>query len=391
MTLAERWMLPDGITEILPADASRIETLRRRLLDLYHSWGYDLVIPPMVEFTDSLLIGLGRDIELSTFRVTDQISGRMMGIRADITPQTARIDAHSFPRSGANRLCYAGHVLHTRPRTPHGSRAPIQTGAELYGNGSLDADIEIISLMLETLAAAGIDEVHLDLGHVAIFRSIIARAGLDEEREAELFRLVQDKVQTELGSWLEQHVADADLRTWLLALPGLHGGREVLENAAGALAGAPTEVSEALQELTRVAGVIAQRYPQTRLFFDLGELRGYDYESGLVFAAYTPGHGHAVANGGRYDGIGAVFGRARPATGFSTDLSLLGSLGTVAFSEPGIILAPVEADPELWALVAELRQSGERVISELGDDPELRQRCDRQLVREDGKWRLVPL
>ncbi|WP_308364186.1 MULTISPECIES: ATP phosphoribosyltransferase regulatory subunit [unclassified Microbulbifer] len=392
MTRADRWMLPDGIAEILPADAVQIETLRRRLLDLYHSWGYELVIPPMVEFTDSLLVGMGRELELSTFKVTDQLSGRTLGIRADITPQAARIDAHSFPRAGANRLCYAGQVLHTRPRTPLGSRAPIQIGAELYGVESLGADLEVISLMLESLLAAGVQQIHLDLGHVAIYRSLAQVAGLDEEQWRELFALLQSKASADIQRWVADNVSEPRAAAWLRELPRLAGGRECLAHARELFDGAPAPLGQALADLQRVADSLVQRYPAVELFFDLSEVRGYDYETGLVFAAYTPGHGQALANGGRYNGIGAVFGRERAATGFSTDLVALNTLGREAGPEAGAILAPAGDGEALWCAVEKLRRQGEVVIGALPDgaEGELLARCDRELVLENGDWVVKP-
>ena len=395
MTQADRWMLPDGIAEILPADAVQIETLRRRLLDLYHSWGYELIIPPMLEFTESLLIGMGRDIDLSTFKVTDQLSGRTLGIRADITPQAARIDAHSFPRAGANRLCYAGQVLHTRPRTAMGSRAPIQIGAELYGVEDLQADIEVISLMLESLLAAGVEQIHLDLGHVAIYRSLAQAAELDSEQQLELFGLLQRKASADVQRWVADNVGAAEVAGWLRALPALAGGRDCLARARDIFAGAPPELQAALADLQRVADALQQRYPAVEYFFDLSEVRGYDYETGLVFAAYTPGHGQDLANGGRYNGIGAVFGRERAATGFSTDLVALNTLGRTPAPLGDAILAPqVEgADGEsLWSAVEQLRRSGEVVIGALPDgaEGEVQARCDRELVQKDGTWIVQP-
>ncbi|MFI2811947.1 ATP phosphoribosyltransferase regulatory subunit [Microbulbifer sp. YPW16] len=392
MTQPDRWMLPEGIAEILPADAKCIETLRRRLLDLYHSWGYELVIPPMVEFTDSLLIGMGRDIDLSTFKVTDQLSGRTLGIRADITPQAARIDAHSFPRAGANRLCYAGQVLHTRPRTAMGSRAPIQIGAELYGVDSLQADIEVISLMLESLLAAGVEQIHLDLGHVAIYRSLAAAAGLDAEQQGELFGMLQSKASADIQQWVADNIGETRIASWLCALPGLAGGNDCLARARELFDEAPQALREALADLQQVADALAQRYPAVELFFDLSEVRGYDYETGLVFAAYTPGHGQALANGGRYNGIGSVFGRERPATGFSTDLVALNTLGRDSLAEPGAIFAPQVDGESLWRKVDALRRAGEVVITAMPDigEGEILERCDRELVERDGEWVVQP-
>ena len=394
MTQAERWMLPDGIAEILPADAKRVETLRRNLLDLYHRWGYELIIPPMVEFADSLLIGMGRDVDLSTFRVTDQLSGRSLGIRADITPQAARIDSHSFPRGGANRLCYAGQVLYTRPRAPMGPRAPIQIGAELYGVESLQGDIEVISLMIETLRTAGIREIHLDLGHVAVFRSLARAAGLDEDQKSELIALLQSKAVADIERWVDDNITSADAATWLRTLPRLAGGPECLARAQELFANGPDALKGALDELQKVADAVARRYPQVALFFDLGEMRGYDYETGLVFAAYSPGYGQALANGGRYNGIGAVFGRDRAATGFSTDLAAINALGDNGEREAGAILAPASDCELLWQTVESLRAEGEVVISLMGDagsdDSETLARCDRELVREGADWVVKP-
>ncbi|BBM01018.1 ATP phosphoribosyltransferase regulatory subunit [Microbulbifer sp. GL-2] len=391
MTQADRWMLPDGIAEILPADAVQVETLRRRLLDLYHCWGYELVIPPMLEFTESLLIGMGRDVDLSTFKVTDQISGRTLGIRADITPQTARIDAHSFPRVGANRLCYAGQVLYTRPRTAMGSRAPLQVGAELFGEDRLSGDIEVISLMLESLQVAGIEQIYMDLGHVAIYRSLAEAAGLSEAQRGELSALLQNKASADVRSWVAANVADVQVAAWLQALPSLAGGLECLARARELLSGAPEPLLAALSDLLQVAEALSERYPAVELFFDLSEVRGYDYETGLVFAAYTPGHGQALANGGRYNGIGAVFGRDRPATGFSSDLVALNTLGNRAVPSAGAIRAPESSGvegAELWRIVDELRKRGEVVIATLSDgaDSDLHSRCDRELVLEGGSW-----
>ncbi|WP_226643401.1 ATP phosphoribosyltransferase regulatory subunit [Microbulbifer variabilis] len=395
MTQADRWMLPDGIAEILPAGAVQVETLRRRLLDLYHCWGYELVIPPMLEFTESLLIGMGRDLDLSTFKVTDQISGRTLGIRADITPQTARIDAHSFPRAGANRLCYAGQVLHTRPRTAMGSRAPIQIGAELFGVDSLGGDIEVISLMLESLQIAGVEDIYLDLGHVAIYRSLAEAAGLGDSEREELSALLQNKASTDVHSWVSENISNSQVAAWLQALPGLAGGLDCLERAATQLTGAPQPLLDALSDLQQVAEALGQRYPAVTLFFDLSEVRGYDYETGLVFAAYTPGHGQALANGGRYNGIGAVFGRDRPATGFSSDLVALNTLGISATPREGAILAPEvsgQQGAELWRTVDELRKRGEVVIATLSDSAEsdVYSRCDRELVLEGNSWVVKP-
>ena len=383
MTSVDRWLLPDGIEELLPPAASRVERLRRVLLDLHGRWGYQLVTPPLIEFTESLLIGLGSDIDLLTFRTTDQLSGRSLGIRADITPQVARIDAHSLAADGVSRYCYAGGVLHTRPTTLLGSRSPIMLGAELYGDDSLHADIEIISLMLETLLAAGVTDLTLDLGHVGICRALVARCGLDQEGEELVLDALQRKSLPDLEALLK-HV-DSDLLQSLATLAGLHGGIDVLERV-------PAGVDDdAVRVLRTVADAIGRRYPGIGIYLDLAELRGYRYHTGLVFAAYVAEQGHALANGGRYDDVGAVFGRPRPATGFSTDLKALLKLPASELPAPSTdaIAAPNGQDEALLAKIAELREAGNVVISRLSGEAD--SRCDRELVLRDGQWILEDL
>ena len=396
MTTADRWLLPDGIEELLPAPAAGAEGLRRALLDLYRSWGYQLVIPPLAEFTESLLIGSGADIDLLTFRLTDQLSGRAMGIRADITPQVARIDAHSLPREGVSRFCYAGTVLHTRPANLPGSRSPIMIGAELYGDAGIHADIEIIRLMLETLRRAGVEGITVDLGHVGICRRLLAESGLAPKAAAKVFDALQRKSIPDLEEALSEAdgagkdagkgaAAGSAGRERILELAALQGGAEVLERAPWAEA----EVSS----LRQVAAAVAAHYPEVEISFDLCELRGYRYHTGLVFAAYVPGHGRALANGGRYDDMGAVFGRARAATGFSSDLkALLQLLPENTDGESGAICAPLSAakaadEPALRRKVEELRAAGEVVIASLAGETD--PRCDRRLVAgRDGGWRI---
>lgn len=387
MTYADRWLLPDGVEEILPAEAKAIDTLRRRLLDLYSTWGYDMVIPPLLEYTDSLLIGLGRDVDLLTFKVTDQLSGRTLGIRADITPQTARMDAHSFHRTGPNRLCYAGHVVHTRPKNPLATRTPIQAGLELYGEPGITADIEVVSLLLESLSVAGLSRQHIDLGHVGIYRAIAADAGLSKVQEETFFELLQRKAMTEICAWVDANIQDARIAGLFLALPGLAGDKTVLDKARNLFAGLYA-AQQAVEQLARVADVIEQRYPSAELYFDLGELRGYHYLTGLVFAAFAPGYGNPIASGGRYDHIGEVFGRARPATGFAVDITAISKLGLLPRPSLSAIAVIESTDPQQWQAVIELRQKGERVVgvntttdlSELG--------CDRQLVLRDGRYQI---
>ena len=393
MTYADRWLLPDGIAEILPAQAEDIEQLRRDMLNLYHRWGYDLVIPPVLEFTESLLTGLGQDLDLLTFKVTDQLSGRSMGLRADITPQTARMDAHSFKREGVNRLCYAGHVIHTRPKSPLATRTPIQAGVELFGEASLTADIEVVSLLLESLQTAGVDQLNIDLGHVGIYRGLGVATNLDDEQEMALFSLLQQKAVSDIDAWVASQITQPNIAKLIRALPGLCGGVEVLEQARALLSEYVPDALQPIDELQQLAAVIAERYPSANLYFDISELRGYHYHTGVVFAAFAPGYGQAIANGGRYDHIGEVFGRARPATGFAVDLGALNALGTtVGALEPGI-LAPEVSDALSWKAIQDLRQQGERVVCTLSTNSLVREElnCDRELVLENGQYLVKPI
>ncbi len=315
---AVKWLLPEFIEDILPAEAKRIENLRRRILDLFFEKKYELVMPPLLEYMDSLLTGTGHDLELRTFKVVDQLSGRMMGVRADITPQVARIDAHLLNRKGVTRLCYCGSVLHTRPQAPGATREPLQIGAEMYGATGVEADVEMLELLCRALELAGVRKARVDIGHVAVFRAIAHGANMAGEREAELFEALQRKdvpALKELSKKLPAKTRDA-----LLLLPSLYGGVEVLSEAEKKLPSLP-EVKKALATLRKLAE--ACKFPAS---FDLAELRGYHYHSGVVFDAYCDGVTGAVARGGRYDEVGKAFGRARPATGFSIDLRSLANV-----------------------------------------------------------------
>ncbi|GBL56856.1 ATP phosphoribosyltransferase regulatory subunit [Pseudomonas citronellolis] len=361
------------------------------MLDLFQRWGYEFVVTPHIEYLESLLTGAGQDLDLRTFKVTDPASGRLMGFRADITPQVARMDAHSLRREGPNRLCYAGSVLHARPRALATSRSPIQLGAELYGDASPASDVEVISLMLDMLAMAEVPDVHMDLGHVGIYRGLARAADLSGEAEQALFDALQRKAVDEVAALTDG--LPAQLAGMLRALAELCGSREVLEQAAEVLADAPAVVKAALADLVVIANSLAQRFPQLPLYFDLGELRGYHYHTGVVFAAFVPGVGESIAQGGRYDHIGADFGRARPATGFSTDLKTLVTLGQVRLdaSVQGI-WAPAEG-AGLWQAVQQLRRDGRRVVQALpGQDAASAREagCDAQLQLREGNWQVVP-
>ncbi|AYC31221.1 ATP phosphoribosyltransferase regulatory subunit [Pseudomonas cavernae] len=393
MATVDRWLLPDGIEEVLPPEAARIEAARRQVLDLFQRWGYEFVVTPHIEYLESLLTGAGQDLDLRTFKVTDPQSGRLMGFRADITPQVARIDAHTLRREGPSRLCYAGSVLHAQPRALTTSRSPIQLGAELYGDASPASDVEVISLLLETLELAAVPDVHIDLGHVGIYRGLARAAGLSGEVEQQLFDALQRKAVDEVAALTES--LPPALSSMLRALAELCGDREVLDLAQACLVEAPAEVHAALDELIAIADTLARRYPELPLYFDLGELRGYHYHTGVVFAAFVPGVGQSIAQGGRYDDIGADFGRARPATGFSTDLKTLVTLGQMTLEEPAAgIWAPDSHDLALWQAVQRLRRDNLRVVQALpGQDANAAREagCDRQLALSDGRWQIVPL
>jgi ATP phosphoribosyltransferase regulatory subunit len=375
-----RWLLPEAIEDVLPRDAACIEALRRSLLDEFARNGYEFVIPPLLEYVESLLPGSGHDLDLRTFKLVDQISGRSMGLRADITPQVARIDAHLLNRKGVTRLCYCGSTLHTLPAGFNATREPLQIGAELYGHAGLEADIEVIRMLAAALGNCEIQVSRFDLGHVAVFRALAKLAGLAPEAEEELFGALQGKDVPTVRE-LVAGVADP-VRSALLVLPELYGDRRVLARAAQALPALP-EISAALSELQRLADALAG----LPLSFDLADLRGYHYHSGVAFAAYCAGNPSAVALGGRYDDFGRSYGRARPATGFSMDLRELARLSPD--EEPrGAILAPWPEDDAMHAEALRLRAHGERVVLALpGHEGTWREAgCDRILVRSGDNW-----
>jgi ATP phosphoribosyltransferase regulatory subunit len=380
-----RWLLPESIEDVLPETAARLEALRRRLLDAFRAHGYQLVMPPLVEYLDSLLTGSGRDLELRTFKLVDQTSGRTMGLRADITPQVARIDAHLLNRSGVARLCYCGSVVHTLASSLTATREPLQLGAEIYGHAGLEADKEVLRLLALSLTLAGVRATRIDLGHIGVFRALASRGGFDAEMAEELFTLLQAK---DLPALRELTVGISEpVRSALLALPECYGGREALARAARFLP-EEEEIASALAELGR----LAEALHDLPISFDLADLRGYHYHSGVVFAAYCGAHPAAIALGGRYDEVGKSFGRGRPATGFSMDLREIVDIAPAA-PVPGAILAPCRGDAGLAAAVQALRERGETVVIELpGHDGSWRGAgCSRKLEPRNGRWELVPL
>lgn len=387
-----RWMLPDGIEETLPAQARVLENLRRRLLDNFSGRGYDMVMTPFIEYLDALLAGTGQELDKQTFKVTDAISGRQMGIRADMTLQAARIDAHQIKQDAPVRLCYMGTVLRTMKNGFAGSRAPLQVGAELYGHAGIESDMEILELMLEMLSITGVMNVHIDLGHVGIFRGLTSEAGLDKQDEQVLFDALQRKAIPEINDFLKGLALDAGMKERFSALADLNGGVETLQRARDVLSGAGPGVQSALQEMEQISGLLKQRLPDLPVHYDLAELRGYAYQTGLVFAAFVPGYGQEIARGGRYDDIGSVFGCARPATGFSADLKTLIQLSSNLPDEiPGGIFAPAIDDEALRDRIRELRQQGERVVVELPGQQggAVETGCERILKQVEGSWQVV--
>jgi ATP phosphoribosyltransferase regulatory subunit len=391
MSDQDRWLLPEGIEEILPDEARRLEQLRRRLLDQFDAWGYELVMPPLIEYLEALLTGTGRDLDLQTFKLTDQLTGRLMGVRADMTPQAARIDAHYLKREAPVRLCYVGSVLRTRPDAFAGSRELLQIGAELFGHPGPESDVEIAALMLATLEAAGLRDLHVDLGHVGVFRGLAAAAMLPESLESELFDALQRKARARVESIFNTATIKAPIRNMLLVLLDLNGGRDTLARARTLLKEAPHTVHEALENLDTVAHAIERT--GRPVYFDLAELRGYRYYTGVVFSVLAPGQGQAVARGGRYDGIGQAFGRARAATGFSTDLRRLLRLTAGNAGLAAAIVAPDDNDQELDQVIARLRAQGERVIRRLPGSPVSVKTLggDRELIRQNGQWTVKPV
>lgn len=380
------WLLPEYIEDLLPSVAWRLEALRRSALHLFRTHGYELVFPPMLEYLESLLTGTGSDLDTRTFKLVDQLSGRMMGLRADITPQVARIDAHLLNRQGVTRLCYAGEVVHTLPAGMNRSRELLQVGAEIYGHHGYEADVEIQRLMLDTLGLAGISDLHLDLGHVKVFGGLIAYAQIQAEKEAALFQALQAKDAPALRELT--HGMDEATRAAFAALPSLYGGVEVLEDAFRVLPSSLV-ITEALEQLRAITNELKGC---VKINIDLAELRGYHYHSGVMFSAYAGNYMGVLAQGGRYDEVGKSFGRTRAATGFSLDLREIATQFWRASGTKGI-LAPYLKNAKLAEKIQQLRNRGEIVVMELpGHEAERAELdCDRLLIDNKGEWEIAPL
>ena len=401
------WLLPDGINESLPDEAEKLEALRRHLIDLYATWGYRLVMPPLVEYLESLRAGMGTQLDLQTFKITDQLNGRMMGIRADITPQVARIDAHQLSKgdknAGINRLCYMGTVLRTRSEEQGGSRSPIQVGAELFGHAGIESDFEIITLMLKTLHSLDVNDLVLDLGHVGIASGLADYAELSDQQKNDYFDMLARKSIPEIDRWVSEQGFSSSISDMLLALPMLSGSVDVIETAKANLKDAGKLVLDALDHLQKISELLGSYFPDLTLHIDLAEMRGYAYHTGIMYTVYLPGRGACIAQGGRYDGIGEAFGNDRPAIGFSTDLRTLANLSfesTTLVNSLGVngILAPYvkegTLDESLDNMIDDLRVRGEQVIRQLDEILSFtphQQGCNRIIEKQGDDWVVVSL
>ena len=382
--MSRAWLLPEQIADVLPSQARRIEELRRTLIDGARSYGFELVMPPLLEYLDSLLSGTGHELDLKTFKLVDQLSGRTLGLRADTTPQVARIDAHLLNREGVARLCYCGPVLHTRADSAQGTREPLQFGAEIYGHAGLEADLEVIDLALDGLRAAGVDDVLLDLGDARVVRSVLGGAVVDAGQLAEVMDALARKDAAAAAE--AARVLPSQMQQSISTLLRLYGGVEVLDRARRLLPGRPA-IERALDDLTWLASHVQRVHPSVRIGIDLADISGYAYYSGARFSLYGAASNAALARGGRYDEVGAVFGRNRPAVGFSLDVK---GLVQVAAERPAIaaVRAPWGEGSELRAAVRQLREQGHVVVCTLpGHEHEAQEYdCDRELVEVDGRW-----
>lgn len=387
--MSSAWLLPEHIADVLPSEARRIEELRRTLLDAARGYGYELVMPPLLEYLESLLSGTGRELDLRTFKLVDQLSGRTMGVRADATPQVARIDAHLLNRQGVTRLCYCGPVLHTRPSGLHATREPLQFGAEIYGHAGLEADLEAQELALEGLQRVGMSRLTLDMADARIVRGLLAGLAVETAVLDEVYACLAAKDAACLDELTRGFPQDS--RAGLLALTRLYGGTEVLDDAAKALPARPA-IASALSDLRWLAEHLGRAHPEVRIGFDLADLSGYAYYSGTRFAVYADGGADSLVRGGRYDEVGAVFGRNRPAVGFSTDLKELVRWARIEGTRAAI-RAPWGEDPGLRQAIRRLREQGETVVCVLpGHEHEVQEfDCDRELVQAADQWAVKAL
>jgi len=392
-----RWVLPEGVEELLPDEAWRMEMLRSEALGHLSSSGYELVVPPLIEYLDSLLTGTGEDLEIQTFKVIDQLSGRTMGVRADMTPQVARIDAHTIKNDKVSRLCYVGPTLTTRPQAPAGTREPLQLGAELFGCPSPEGDGEVIQLMVDILKMSGAGSIHLDLAHVGVVRQLMAKADLEATTQAALFDALRRKSEPDIQLLNREGLLSDHWSECFIGLVSMHGPIEQLTEITAPLSTLEPPiraVDEVLTTLKKVADLVSVLLPDIAVGFDLTELRGYRYETGVAFAAYLEGEGEAIARGGRYDDIGEVFGHPRPATGFSTDLRrLLRAGGGGQRADLDVICAPYGTSQALHTAILKLKAEGKRVVYVMPESSPQSMKTigNHQLIEMDGKWQVIPL
>lgn len=384
----DKWLLPEGINEILPEQAVRLEHIRRRSIDIFNQWGYRLVMPPLAEYLESFLLNEHTDLQVQTFKVTDQASGRMLGIRSDMTPQIARIDAHSLRSKDINRLCYVGEILNTRASGVGGSRSPIQIGAEIYGHKGIQSDLEILQLMLELFKQLQIKNVHLVLGHIRIYSVLIEEAGLNKKQRKYLSELMRSKAKSDIKDYLDSANVAPECKEKVLELVDCYGEFSILSAAKEQFSNSSPELASAFNEIQEVGDIIAKHHPDVTLHCDLLEAPGYDYEDGLVFSAYTVGLAKEIARGGRYDGIGQVFGRARPAIGFSSNLEMIANMSQLPTAQSQQqVYAPRNEDPTLQEAISQARSEGKCVVIQLddNDDPALHH-CTHIFCQDNGVW-----
>ena len=389
MSSRTRWLLPAGIEEVLPKEAIVLESYRRKSLDLFSSWGYRLVMPPFIEFLDSLLIGECEDLNLQTFKLTDQLSGRMMGVRADMTPQVARIDAHMIKSDAPTRLCYCGTVLHTLPETAGGTRSPLQIGAELYGHQGLESDVEIISLMNTALQSNGIQNILLDIGHTGIYETLIAKANLADNIQNELNNMLQRKASADIQDLLTSVECSSEIKQAIIKLVDMHGSYAILQQAREQLAVGGKKLIECIDYIDNLSQTLNNKLRNTAIHYDLAESHGYHYQKGIVFTAFCADTKNELARGGRYDNIGESFGRARPAIGFSADLRQIILVSSNSESQTiSAIYAPMTDDPSLTSAITELRANCDTVIHGLSNNSEEATSlgCNRILYKNNNKW-----
>ena len=386
--MSKKWLLPENIDDILPLEAKRLEIMRRRILDLFDSWGYDLVSPPLVEFLESLVAPNEDALSLQTFKLTDQLSGKTLGVRADMTPQIARIDTHALSHNKINRLCYYGTVLKTKAESVGGSRSPIQFGAEVYGNGGIESTLEIIQLMLTTLRLAGAEQSPLSLGHVGIYSELIKAAKLEAAQSADLIPLLHVKAKHEIYTYLKNMSLPKQQIEWFTDLCDFYGDINILEEARSYYSAISDNMLELLDELQVISDKLS---PHTnKILCDLSELPCYHYEAGIVFSAFALDIKQEVARGGCYDGVGEPFGKARPAVGFSGDIKLLLDIhqnNTTGISQTKkSIFAPRTQDPQLQEMIESARNHGDRVIVQLGEERCQEYGCDAQFIKNRDGW-----